>query len=105
MGVRHCWQRSPAWRVVRSYLGKQDLAQGAVRAMPGLGRVRAPGGGRKPLTHHHPMLPQALDALVEPTSRGDPQSSLRWTCKSVRQLAAELTGQGYGVGRQKVAAL
>ncbi len=87
------------------YLGKQDLAQGAVRAMPGLGRVRAPGGGRKPLTHHHPMLPQALDALVEPTSRGDPQSSLRWTCKSVRQLAAELTGQGYGVGRQKVADL
>jgi len=48
------------------YLGKQELAQGAVRAMPGLGRVRAPGGGRKPLTHHHPMLPQALDALVEP---------------------------------------
>ncbi len=87
------------------YLGKQEVGQGAVRAMPGLGRVRAPGGGRKPLTHHHPMLPQALDALVEPTSRGDPQSSLRWTCKSVRQLAAELTGQGYGVGRQKVAAL
>jgi transposase len=87
------------------YLGKQEVGQGAVRAMPGLGRVRAPGGGRKPLTHHQPTLPQALDALVEPSSRGDPQSSLRWTCKSVRQLAAELTGQGYGIGRQKVADL
>ncbi len=87
------------------YLGKQEVGQGAVRAMPGLGRVRAPGGGRKLLTHHQPTLPQALDALVEPSSRGDPQSSLRWTCKSVRQLAAELTGQGYGIGRQKVADL
>jgi len=87
------------------YLGKHELAQGVVRALPGLGRVRAPGGGRKPLTHHQPTLPQALDALVEPSSRGDPQSSLRWTCKSVRQLAAELTGQGYGSGRQKGADL
>lgn len=42
---------------------------------------------------------------MEPTSRGDPQSPLRWTCKSVRQLAAELTAQGYGIGRQKVADL
>ena len=46
-----------------------------------------------------------LEALVEPTSRGDPQSPLRWTCKSVRQLAAELQRQGHKVGRQKVAEL
>ena len=68
-------------------------------------RVRSPGGGRKPLSHHDPTLVRDLEALVEPTSRGDPQSPLRWTCKSVRQLAAELQRQGHKVGRQKVAEL
>ena len=68
-------------------------------------RVRSPGGGRKPLSHHDPTLVGDLEALVEPTSRGDPQSPLRWTCKSVRQLAAELQRQGHKVGRQKVAEL
>ena len=63
------------------------------------------GGGRKSLTYHQPLLPQALEALVEPSSRGDPQSPLRWTCKSVRHLASELTAQGYRIGRQKVADL
>jgi hypothetical protein len=85
--------------------GLQELAQGADHPDPLGGRVRSPGGGRKPLTYHQPLLPQALEALVEPTSRGDPQSPLRWTCKSVRQLAVELTAQGYGIGRQKVADL
>jgi hypothetical protein len=54
---------------------------------------------------HDPTLVDALLALVEPTSRGDPEAPLRWTCKSVRQLAAELHRQGHPVGRQKVAAL
>jgi len=85
--------------------GLQELAHGAAQLDSLEGRVRLPGGGRKPLTYHQPLLPQALEALVEPTSRGDPQSPLRWTCKSVRQLAAELTAQGYGIGRQKVADL
>jgi len=85
--------------------GLQELVQGAGHLDPLGGRVRSPGGGRKPLTYHQPLLPQALEALVEPTSRGDPRSPLRWTCKRVRQLAAELTAQGYGVGRQKVADL
>ena len=67
--------------------------------------MRSPGGGRKPLTYHDPTLLAALEALVEPTSRGDPESPLRWTCKSVRQLAAELQRQGHQVGRQKVAEL
>ena len=67
--------------------------------------VRRPGGGRKALIEHDPMLVTALEALVEPTSRGDPQSPLRWTCKSVRQLAAELRRQGHTVGRQTVAHL
>jgi Rhodopirellula transposase DDE domain len=83
--------------------GLQELAQGADHLDPLGGRVRSPGGGRKPLTYHQPLLPQAREALGEPTSRGDPQSPWRWTSKSVRQLAAELTAQGYDIGRQKVA--
>lgn len=68
-------------------------------------RVRSPGGGRNPLTDHDPTLLADLEALVEPTSRGDPESPLRWTCKRVRQRAVELQRQGHKVGRHKVAAL
>lgn len=68
-------------------------------------RIRRPGGGRKSLVAKQPGLKEALDALVEPTSRGDPQSPLRWTCKSVRRLAAELQAQRFRIGRQKVAEL
>ena len=68
-------------------------------------RIRRPGAGRKSLTEIQPRLKPALDALVEPTSRGDPQSSLRWTCRGVRRLAAELQRQGFRIGRQKVAEL
>jgi hypothetical protein len=68
-------------------------------------RVRRPGGGRKRLIAHAPRLMAHLDTLVEPTSRGDPESPLRWTCKSTRQLAATLQQQGHKVGRQKVAEL
>jgi hypothetical protein len=68
-------------------------------------RVRRSGGGRKTLTDQQPGLLAALDALVEPTSRGDPESPLRWTCKGVRRLAAELQRQGFTVGKQKVAEL
>jgi Rhodopirellula transposase DDE domain len=65
-------------------------------------RVRRPGGGRKPLTHHDPGLMRALEALVEPLTRGDPQSPLRWTCKSAAKLAAELTRQGHTVSPRSV---
>jgi hypothetical protein len=68
-------------------------------------RIRRPGGGRKPLTTTQPGLENVLDALVEPTSRGDPRSPLRWTCLSVRRLAAELQREGFRIGRQKVADL
>jgi len=68
-------------------------------------RVRRPGAGRKSLTETQPTLLVALDALVEPTSRGDPESPLRWTCKGVRRLAAELQRQGFTIGRQRVAEL
>jgi transposase len=85
--------------------GLQELAHGVDHGKALGGRVRLPGGGRKSLTYHQPLLPQALEAVVEPSSRGDPQSPLRWTCKSVRHLARELTAQGYRIGRQKVADL
>ncbi len=68
-------------------------------------RVRQRGAGRKRLTETQPGLLTALEALVEPTSRGDPESPLRWTCKGVRRLAAALQRQGFTIGRQKVADL
>src|SRR5580693_9392981 len=58
------------------------------------GRVRRLGAGRRTLAETQPGLLDALDALVEPTSRGDPESPLRWTCKGVRRLATELRRQG-----------
>jgi Rhodopirellula transposase DDE domain len=87
------------------YLGLHELEHGARQPMALGHRVRRPGGGRKALSAHEPTLVTALEALGEPTSRGDPQCPLRWTCKSVRQLAAELRQQGYPVGRQTVAHL
>lgn len=69
------------------------------------GGSRRPGGGRKPLTDHDPGLAAALDVLVDPVTRGDPQSSLRWTCKSTRELAGALTRAGHPVGERTVAAL
>src|SRR5919202_4968818 len=66
---------------------------GAAAAAPG--RIRRPGGGRKKTVVIDPALPHALEALVEPSTRGDPESPLRWTCKSVRKLAAELRAQGH----------
>ncbi|WP_405021744.1 ISAzo13 family transposase [Kitasatospora sp. NBC_00070] len=68
-------------------------------------RVRTAGGGRKPLRESDPGLVMALLALVEPDQRGDPESPLRWTVKSTRNLAAELTRQGHQVGPDTVAAL
>jgi transposase len=62
------------------------------------GRQRRPGGGRKKAETKTPGLTAALERLVEPESRGDPISPLRWTCKSTRQLAQVLTAQGYAVG-------
>lgn len=68
-------------------------------------RIRAVGGGRKPIDEYDPTLRRDLERLVDPVTRGDPESPLRWTCKSTRQLAAALVEQGHVVGRQKVADL
>ena len=65
-------------------------------------RVRAAGGGRKRLVDRDSSLLADLDALVEPTSRGDPMSPLRWTCKSTTRLAEELARQGHQVSQRTV---
>lgn len=88
-------------------LSRQAIRAGIAELRPGTpdlppGRIRRPGGGRKPLTVHDPDLVQAVEQLVEPTARGDPESPLRWTCKSTRTLAAELQRQGHAVSHTKV---
>src|SRR6266508_1076064 len=67
--------------------------------------IRRPGAGRPKATDRDPGLRHALDALVEPTSRGDPASPLRWTCRSTRTLANELAAQGHRVSARTVARL
>jgi hypothetical protein len=67
--------------------------------------IRRPGGGRKRLEVVDPGLLAALDALVDPVTRGHPESPLRWTCKSTRKLAAELCRQNHAVSDRTVAAL
>jgi hypothetical protein len=68
-------------------------------------RIRRAGGGRRPLTTSDPDLISALLALIEPTTRGDAESPLRWTCKSTAQLADELTQQRHPVSPRTVATL
>ena len=68
-------------------------------------RVRRSGGGRKKLAERDPKLPDLLESLVEPLTRGDPESPLRWTCKSTRTLALELTRRKHPVSHEKVAQL
>ncbi|MFF0141330.1 ISAzo13 family transposase [Streptomyces sp. NPDC005227] len=70
-----------------------------------LGRARREGGGRKRVVDLDPGLRSALLALVEPDMRGDPMSPLRWTTKSTRHLAGELTGQGHRISAETVADL
>lgn len=67
------------------------------------GKIRKPGGGRKKLIETDPTLLSDLDSLIEPTVRGDPESPLRWTCKSTRQLARELKSMGHNVSHTRVA--
>ncbi len=69
------------------------------------GRIRRKGAGRKRLTVRDPRLLAALDRLVEPGTRGDPESPLRWVCKSTRALARELTKRRHPISHVKVAQL
>jgi transposase len=75
-------------------VGTGELADG--------GRIRKPGGGRKPKTQIDESLLQDLDRLLDPATRGDPMSALRWTCKSTPKLAAELRDMGHEVSQATV---
>jgi DDE family transposase len=100
-GIAAVWR---ATGIAPSTIGRglKELADGA--ALP-LGQVRRPGGGRKSLVEVDESLIDALLALVEPSERGDPESGLRWTCKSLRRLAAELCAQGYQISHTVVGEL
>jgi len=90
-------------------LSRKAIAKGIREIQRGValaaGRVRHPGAGRKPLTVHDPQLLAALDRLIEPDTLGDPDSPLRWVCKSTRVLAAELTRQRHPISHVKLAQL
>jgi hypothetical protein len=81
--------------------GRRELAAGGA---PG-GRLRRPGAGRPEIETAQPGLQAALEALVDPVTRGDPTSALRWTCKSKAKLAAALTAQGWRVSATTVGRL
>ena len=75
------------------------------RGAPALLRIRREGAGRKRRIEKDPTLLEDLDQLVDPVTRGDPESPLRWTCKSVRRLAEELQREGHAVSYQTVGEL
>ncbi len=80
------------------YRGLEELGDGVELD----GRTRCSGGGRKRLTDQQPSVEKRLRRLVEPTTRGDPESPLRWTCKSTRQLATELGREGISISHPVV---
>jgi Rhodopirellula transposase DDE domain len=85
--------------------GMRELDQPIEQRATQAARVRRAGGGRPAATEADPGLLAALESLLEPVTRGDPESPLRWTCKSTRRLAEELTRQNHRVGPRTVAAL
>jgi hypothetical protein len=89
----------------RIAIGMRELAQMELTQRAESHRIRRPGAGRKQLTDTDPTLLGDLESLVDPVTRGDPESPLRWTTKSVRKLAAELPEMGHQVGKQKVSEL
>ena len=86
--------------------GMKELNQQKVSRSPSAeSRIRRKGAGRKRTIDKDPTLLEDLDRLVDPATRGDPESPLRWTCKSVRKLAEELQHEGHAVSYQTVAEL
>lgn len=81
--------------------GIRELSEG--NALPE--RIRRPGAGRKQITVHDPKILPLLERLIEPQTRGDPESPLRWICKSTRTLAAQLTRWKHRISHEKVAQL
>jgi len=95
---------SQATGIARSTLGRGLKELKGEVAVPE-DRVRRVGGGRRRASEKDPQLAPDLERLVEPTTRGDPERALRWTCKSLRKLAGELRGLGHPVSHQVVGEL
>ena len=119
--TRRCWAAAEAR--VQGYgglslvsqatgIGRHSISRG-LRELPTLGRasedartrIRREGGGRKSVVTHDPALIEALDRLIEPATRGAPDSPLRWTCKGTARLANELRREHHEVSARTVAAL
>lgn len=102
-GVALVWE---ATGVARGSIqqGLKELAQ-RVEAPESSRRIRRAGGGRKASVKDDAKLLAALESVVEPVTRGDPESPLRWTCKSLRQLESELRAQGYVVSHTSIGSL
>src|SRR4030065_2298036 len=79
------------------YRGQEDLEAGEKSE-----RIRKPGGGRKKLRNQNPKLVETIEDLIDPVTRGDPESPLRWTCKSVRNVAQSMVKAGYAVSYRPV---
>ena len=118
--LRRLWAGAEAQALGRGGIAAVSRATGLSRATIGCGlrelpqagarpaqevRVRRKGGGRKSLTDSDPGVLRDLEDLVEPSTRGDPQSPLRWTCKSTSKLAEELRQTGHRIGPRTVADL
>ena len=86
-------------------MARQTIYRGLkdIKDQRDLDRVRKAGGGRKKLTDKDTELVKTIEELIDPVTRGDPESPLRWTCKSVRNLAENLNESGHSIGRQTVA--
>jgi hypothetical protein len=87
---------------IRAGLNELDLPVTAADRRAATERIRRPGGGRKPLIDHDLNLLRDSETLVDPVTRGDPMSPLRWTCKSAAKLAAELQAKGHAVSERTV---
>ena len=117
--TRRCWAATEAQALgyggISMVAGAVGMARGTIHA--GLAevqergtavvprRIRSFGGGRRQLTEQDPRLVEALNQLVEPTTRGDPESPLRWTCKSTTRLAQELEKAGHPISQRSVCTL
>ena len=97
-GIMAVWR---ATGIARSTIGRAlgELRRGET---PDPDRIRRPGGGSKPATQTDGSLLEDLRALVEPTTRGDPQSPLLWTCKSLSNLSESLRAMGHAASRSLV---
>ena len=90
-------------------LSRKAIAKGIHEIQNGIqppdGKIRRSGAGRKSITEQDPSIVGALDQLIEPETIGDPESPLRWVCKSTRSLSVELGRRGHAISHAKVAQL